>query len=152
MEFSKILEAAKIPIIAIIAIYLVSTIITFIPVIGMLGGIISLLAFFVLNPILLGWAGFEGAKKFGGELVDGAIIGAFAGAASSLVNGIIGVVLLTLGMGVAGANIEGLEGAGVGAGIGLIAGLIGIIVSLVIFIVGGAICGAIGAFVGKKKK
>ena len=53
MDFNKMLMAAKTPIMAIVGIYILASIISFIPVIGLIGGLLGLLAFFVLNPIIL---------------------------------------------------------------------------------------------------
>jgi len=55
MELNKMLDVAKIPAAAIIIINIVALVIGLVPVIGLAGGLLGLLAFFVLNPILIAW-------------------------------------------------------------------------------------------------
>jgi len=150
MKIEKMFEAAKMSIAGIIGIYLVSILVSFIPMLGVFGGLLSLVAFFVLNPILLGWAGYLTVKNYKGQVADGAMVGALVGGVSSLVNGIISLLLITVGMVAVGASTSTV-GAMIGGEVGLMAGIMGLIVSMVIFIVGGAVCGAIGAFVIGKK-
>ena len=150
MNIEKMFEAAKISIAAIIGLYIVAMIISFVPALGVFGGLLSVLSFFVLNPILLGWAGYVTVKKYKGKLADGAMVGAFAGAISSLVNGILSLILLTMGLTAVGAS-QSSVGAMLGGEIGLMAGIMGLVISVVIFVVGGAICGAIGAYIVGKK-
>ena len=80
MDFKKAFAASKKSIIAIIGIWIAAVVLGMIPVIGFIGGLLALLQGFVLNPILLAFAGFVMAKEMKGTLTDGALAGAVAAA------------------------------------------------------------------------
>ncbi len=145
MDFMKMLKAATLPIGIMIAMVIAADVLTLIPVIGLVGVGLSGLAFFVLNPILLGWSGFKAAKEMGADLTGSAITGALAGLVVSIVSTIIGLVFSLIGGAVVGAS-SGAAGAGIVAGIGLIGTIIGAVVLIPVFVVGGAVCGAIGGY------
>lgn len=150
-DLNKSLEAGKISLAAMLGIWLVALVLSFVPLIGLVGGMLSLLQFFVLNPILLGYAGYVGTKKLGMDLTGAALTGGAVGFVASLVMGVVGTVLAVIGVGVAtaGYGMSG-EGAAVGA-FALAAVLIGAVISVAIHTVGGLVCGAIGSAVAGKK-
>lgn len=145
MDFKKCLKAATISIIAMIAIWGVSTVVSLVPVIGLVGGIIGVLQFFVLNPILLAYAGFAMVKgNKGSGLIDGAVSGGIAGFASSLVIAILSTILMLVGIGaaVSGSGSEAAAYGAAAAGIGIVVQF-GMVIAITI---AGLVLGAIGAF------
>ncbi len=111
---------------------------------------LSLLQFFVLNPILLGYAGYNGTKKLGMYLTGAALTGGAVGFVASLIMSVVGTILAVVGVGVAAASYGGGEGAAIGT-IALVAVLISAVISVAIHTIGGLVCGAIGSAVATKK-
>lgn len=151
VDIGKSINAALLPAVILIALGIVSNVIGAIPILNFLLCIIGI-PLFIVNLAILGWSGFRAVKKYGMDLVGGAITGALAGGVSGFVNGIIGLILTMLGIG-AGAAMGGgdLGGLAMGAGFELIAGIISIVVGLIFGLILGAILGAAGAFVAQKK-
>lgn len=150
-DLKKSLEAGAVSLAAMLGIWLVALVLGFVPIIGFLGGVLSLLQFFALNPILLGYAGYNGTKKLGMDLAGAALTGGAVGFVASAIMSVVGAVLAVIGIGVATASYGmGGEGAAVGAlALGMV--LVGAVISIGIHTVGGLVCGAIGSFIAGKK-
>jgi hypothetical protein len=149
-DLKKSLEAGKISLAAMIGIGLVAAVLSLVPIIGLVGGLLSLFQFFVLNPILLGYVGYNGSKKFGMDLTSAALSGGFIGLVASVVMSVVGIVLAMIGFGAAAASYgPGMEAAGTAAvgAVSFVLLLIGAVISVAIHTVGGLVCAAIGSFI-----
>lgn len=163
MKFGEILDVAKLPIVAIIGLNLLAILSNLIPFIGVLIYVLlAALNFFVFNPILLGWVGYQANRKYGADLAGGALAGFFA----SFVAGVVIVmahlvkIILEGALNTLGAAFLGLSGGLVEMLVGLfgmatsVMGTAFSILSLPIYfgllIIEGAVCGAIGAAVARR--
>ena len=153
-DMNKSLEAGKMSLAAMLGIWLVVTILGFVPLINFVGGLLGLLGFFVLNPILLGYAGYVGTKKFGMDLTGAALTGGFVGFAASVIMGVANGILAMLGV-TASAAVNGGMGGATGAvltgGAILAVVVVAAVIGVTIHTVGGAVCGAIGSVIAGKK-
>jgi hypothetical protein len=155
VEFGKSFGYAKKSIMAYVGIWVIAVVLSILPVIGLLGGLLGTLQFWIINPILLGYAGYVAVKVGKGKLADGAMAGAIAGLVGSVVVAVLAIIRDIALLGVSPASQGGALGAGMEAGW---IGLIGIaqLVMVVIVTIAGAVLGAVGAFFaqsqGPKKK
>lgn len=150
MDFAKMFEAAKLPAAILIGIGILGAIISIIPGIGMIiGGMLAVLSFFVLTPIILAWSGYMHAKKDGADLLGGAVVGGMVGVIVAAVNGVVSIVFTMLGFGAAiTGGSDAMAGAAIGA-ISMIAMVIGLFAGIVIMFIEGLFFGAIGSFLSK---
>jgi hypothetical protein len=154
LDIGKSLKLALIPIVVIIVLGIISLGMSFIlNLVPLIGAIMCVIGpgIMLLDCIVLGWAGFKAAKA-GMDIVGGAITGGLTGFITSLVLGVIGLVLNFLGLGVNVATGGDVGTAVLGAGFSLIGGVIVIGVSVVIWTVVGLVLGAIGTVAAGMKK
>lgn len=139
MDFKKIISAAIVPTIILIVLGIInaavnSLVLKYFPLLCFIPTILSLLIY-IIDLLVLGWAGYSAAKKYQFDLVGSALVGLLAGLVSSVVSQI---VLLILQLVIGTFNI-----------------LSWVLVSaffVVAAIVAGAVLGAIGGFLGQPKK
>ncbi|MBM3229904.1 hypothetical protein FJZ26_05710 [Candidatus Parvarchaeota archaeon] len=146
------LAAGKMSMIAMLALWIVITVLGIVaPMLNLLG----LLQFFVLNPLLLAYAGFVATKKMNMDLVGGVLAGALSGIVVSVVTGIMQIIMVAVGLGSLANNspLGGTSGASTAAigAVLLVATVIGAVFMVGVLAVGGAICGAIGGYIGARK-
>lgn len=155
MDFKKIINAALVPTVALVVLGIISTVIgfalgTFLPIVGGIASIILGLVFFVIDCLILGWAGYRAARNYQLDILGAAITGAIAAFISSIINSIISIVLTLIG--IIPAATSSSAGAVIGGGAVIVIMLIGLVIGAIISIVIGAVLGAIGGFLGKGKK
>ncbi len=150
MDIGKMVNLALIPTGALVALGIVQSVIGLIPGVGPYVGCITGPIGLVITMIVLGWTGYNAVKAGGLGVAEAAGTGAIAGALSSLINGIIGLVLLTLGF--AGAALGG-DGANAAFGteVGVAIGLFVLVSATALGLVMGAVLGAIGGFIANRK-
>lgn len=139
MDFKKIISAAMIPTIVLVVLGIVNAVISvvitkYLPLLCFIPMLLSL-PIYVINLIILGWAGYSAAKKYQLDLVGAALTGVLAAFVSSIISQI---VLLVLQLAT-----------------GLFDLLQWVLISVLIIIAAvvlGAVLGAIGGFLGQGKK
>lgn len=143
-DFGKSYGYAKKSIMAYVGIWIVATVLGMLPVLNIVGALLGTLQFWIINPILLAYAGYIAVKVGKEELAGSAMAGAVAGLVGSVVVAIITMVLALVGVSAVASQGEAM-GAGTGA---LVTGIIGIalVVMIIIITVAGAILGAVGGF------
>lgn len=155
MDFKRIINAAMVPTIILVVLGIIGTILgfllgKFLPFIGGIIGIVLGLGIFVVECLILGWAGYSAAKKYQLDVVGAALTGALSAFVASIINGIISIVLSLVGlMPVVSSNP--LETT-IGGAATLVFLLIGLVIGVVIYTVIGVVLGAIGGFLGQGKK
>ncbi|MCX8194993.1 MAG: hypothetical protein N3G22_02705 [Candidatus Micrarchaeota archaeon] len=150
VDLKMTFEASKLSIAGMVGLWLLATVLSFAA--PFWGGLLGLAQFFIINPLLLGYAGYLAAKKFGSDLVGGAAAGALSGLVASAVMGVAGLLLVIVGIGSAASKIEdAVAETGIYSTFLVGAMIIGALISVAIHTVGGAVCGTIGAFVAKRK-
>lgn len=151
MDIGKMAKLATVPTAALVAIGIVQAVIGWIPGIGEYIGCITGPIGLVITLAVLGWAGYNAVKAGKLDLIGAAGTGAIAGAASAVINGIIGIILVIVGLG--GTPAAGqLAGGALAAGIGIVALIIGVILWIIIGGMMGAVLGAVGGFIAGMKK
>jgi hypothetical protein len=146
-DIGKSFKVAMIPIVILIAIEVFSKVIGAIPVLNMLMCVAGI-PLLLLGWAVLAWAGFKAVKEAQMDLVGGAITGGLAGLVSSVVGGLLSLVLGMLGMGADVATGGDMGNAAIGMGLGVV----GVIVGVALGTIFGLVLGAIGAFVAGMKK
>ena len=121
----------------------------FIPLIG---GLFGIAQFFVLNPIILIYVGYNAVKKFNADLAGGVVAGLVTGLVAGIIDTILSVLFGLLGLGIA-ANSTGVttETTALIGGVGMIAIIIGGILYTVALTLGGAVCALVGAAIANRK-
>ncbi|MFA6489177.1 MAG: hypothetical protein WCT52_00685 [Candidatus Micrarchaeia archaeon] len=145
--FGKSFGYAKTSILGYVGIWLLATVLGFLPIVELVGGLIGTLQFWIINPILLAYAGYA-AVKIGKENYSAAVLsGALAGFAGSAIVAVLSVILVVFGIGVA----AGSDAAGIGIG-AVVAGLVGVgqMAMVVMITICGAVLGLVGAIVAGK--
>ena len=131
MDFNKILNISKMPIIILVAIGVLSLILGSILSLGVLLGLLS----FVIGIIVYIWAGYL-ATKAKMSLIEAGVTGAIVAFVSGLINGLIGL-------------LYGIFTSGPNAFAYILT--LGILLSGLLFgIVIGFVLGVIGGFIGQK--
>lgn len=169
MDFKRIISASIIPIIIFIVLGIVGVILGFLLSIflatlgSLIGGLLGL-GVFVVQCLILLWAGYQAAKKYQLDIVGSSATGALTAFVGAIINSIVSIIAnfiaasmkLVPAVAAAGQNTGGtaaLAGTAIGAGAAaLICGPFLVLVSAVIAAVIGAILGAIGGFLGQSKK
>lgn len=139
MDFGKMLDVCKMPILLLIVFSLVANMLAGIEIVG----IIAIVLMFLAGLLVLGWAGMLAAGK-GADAMGGAMAGAFAGVAAAIVSGTLSGVIRVI----MAAIFWDLEDVG----IVLFWSVAGTVIGIVVMAVAGAVCGGIGASLTKPKK
>jgi hypothetical protein len=147
LQFEKALNAALIPTAIMTAIAITSSFLGMVPELLCCIGI----PLFVVDLLILGWAGFRSVSECKLDIGEGAVAGGIAGLVSSFIGGLINLVISLFFVGlVAGVNY--------GQGNPLYDSLVSGLGSVAVFIIAvaittgaGLLMGAIGAWVAKNK-
>jgi hypothetical protein len=134
MDFKKIIEIGKIPIIAIVAISIIVNLLALVPALVLLAlplGLVSL--------ALLAYAGYL-AGKAKMDLVSTGVAGLVVAVISGLLNAVVNLVFMFAGVGPNAALLA----------LGLVIFVIGVVIGLVLNAVFGFILGIIGGFIAQK--
>lgn len=156
MDFKKIINAALIPTVVLIVIGVIGTILgfalsTFVPLAGAIAAIVLGLGIFVVNCLVLGWAGYRAARNYKLDILGAALTGSLAALIAGIVNSIVSLVLNLAGVLPAAAAASNQLGAATTGAFVLVAFAIGFVIGIVFNIVIGGVLGAIGGFIGQKK-
>jgi hypothetical protein len=145
MDFGKIFDAIKIPIVVLIVLNIIGIGLWFLKnfLISGIWGLISL----VVGILTVGYVGYTITKNLKLGLVEAGVGGAMASLISGIVNAGISVVLMLSGINLVGA-VE--TDAAVPGAFLLTFYLVGAVIGLVIGAVVGFVIGLIGGFVGQK--
>ena len=146
--FEKSFGYAKTSILGYVGIWLLATILGFLPIVGLVGGLIGTFQFWILNPILLAYAGYTAVKIGKDDYSAAALSGALAGFMGSAIVAVLSVILVVFGIGSAAAQ-SGAVGLGVGA---VVAGIVGVaqMAMVVMVTIAGAVLGLAGALLAGK--
>jgi len=145
MEFKKIISTALIPVVILVVLGVINIVISTLiggTGVGSLFSILVNLGVFAISCLVLLYAGYKATKKNLG-LLGAALTGAIAGFVSSLINAIIGIVIMfvnppVLATGVANPTLM------------VVASIIVIVIGVGFWLVAGAVLGVIGGFIGTK--
>ncbi len=143
MDFKKIWEGSKIPIIAMLVLTVVTAALGLIPVIGVLIGLLA----FVVGLGINFWLGYNGVKQFKFDYVDSAAGGAILGVVNGILSLIIGMALSMAGISASAAAMANTPG---GAAVGALAAgivfaalvtgaIIGTVIAIVVAVIGAAV-------------
>ncbi len=139
MDFKKIITAAMIPTIVLIVLGVINALLNFVitkylPLLCFLPALLTL-PIYVIDLVVLGYAGYSAAKKYQLDLVGAALTGALAGFMSSVISQIVSVVL-----------------AAATGTLNILGWVIVSVVLVVAAVMFGLLLGAIGGFLGQGKK
>ena len=149
VDFKAALFAGKKSIYAMIGLGVLIGLVSLIPFVGFLSIPLIVMQTALINPVLLAYAGYVGAKETGGGIGMGAVAGLFAGLVCGIVLSALAMIETAIGI---GTNTAYASAYGVISGAAM-AGVVGIVLifSTIAFTIGGAVFGAAGGFLGNRK-